>query len=670
MFGYNCPKNKKISRVSTIKKHMLRGVIPLLIGILVVGSTFGFSPRTTYALDGGGSLGLLAKEIADAIGWIFADQMIGAISNQTFQWSSEGFGNLTLSVDPTNLKPVKQFLSGDASFLENPAEFFSAIGDEITVYFLGELKTIADDGVEGIREGLITSLARESQKGNESFTSRLTTTIDSKVLAKFTDETGSFYDAGGWSTWLQMTNNPQNYFDGAMHIALSELDMMKNSAVERNKEELMQSGGFLSIRQCQTLSDLGITDPQLRKYAKVDEQGCAGYKNVTPGGLIGEKVKSAITSDISRIEGADEITEIIAALITTAIDQLVQAGFSEITKVTQNFGTPRDIEQKGLQEVSKVQQRLYGSGNDGTGEAAPPPANPEEAVSWSTGPALNSSNVTHDDYWTQISWSAPVGMAEDDIAGYIIYRFEDRPQPRLQTIDGKPQPVIDSDGKQIIDPPNGIRDENEPEITVATKSKENGTLTQDTQDNYELIYVDSSRNPSKRYGYYIVAFDSSYNRTRSSSVVIVGPTETKDGEDGDTKAAEVDVLPTLRSLRVGDEETGSDQSVYTLEVGAYWLPADQDLPRFDTVVTIKQSNGQIVSQEIIRYGRGSTNKNGIPVTISFSVPKENKSEGMAPYVDVEVKADASNKIRESSESNNTKTLRVHLKPEDNLSLIQ
>lgn len=632
-----------------VLKYIIQSTAIVFAILAIVSSTFTLTPRTAYALDGGGSLAVFAKEMADAIGWIFADEMIGAISNQTFQWSSEGFGMLTVSVDPGSLGTVRSYMSGDRSFLDDPEGFFRGIGDDITTQFITELKGVAG----GIRDGVIEGIALSARSQGDSASSRLTTTIDEKILKDFTSgDFGSFASEGAWGTWLQLTNNPQNYFDGAMQIALSELNQMKQSAVERNKEELAQSGGFLTMRRCQTLDDIELRDPTLREYAKVDEFGCAAYENVTPGKLIGDKVSSAITSDMSRIEGADEITEIIAALITTAIDQLVQAGFSEIVNVTQKFGSPSRVEQKGTSEVAKLQQEMYSVGGDGTGEGEPPPPSPLHKADWNSAPEFGTDSVARGPYWAQLTWTAPAsGRDSDEILGYAIYR-----------------------GEVPTDEEKEIKYEN-----IATMSKETGTLKKLSEGVYDLSYVDNTLNPNITYEYYIVAFDLNYNRSQRSPIARVSLT-TEEGEERRVYKPEVDVVPMLKLTGGGGIVLGGEAGYaeglaaggYYIEVGSYWGAAHEDIdlseievPRHDTVVTIRNSEREIIEQIVMTYGKGGEYENGVPMQHIVNILG---ADGKGMYVDVEVRADASNKVKESNEANNTRTLRVHVRPEDNPTL--
>lgn len=629
-------------------KSTLRSITVLVVGLLLAGSAFGVSPRTTHALDGGGSLALMAKEIADAVGWIFGDQIIAAISNQTYGWSMEGFGAMTLSINPESLDTIREFREGDTTFLQNPNAFFQSLGDDITVYFLSELESIAEESIEGVREGLAV-IARDS---NDSMSSRLTTTIDRNTLASFTS--GDFAGSGGWETWLELTSNPQNYFDGALQIALSELSAAKNAAIERNKQELQQSGGFLSLRQC-SQDITTITDASLRKVAaaQADEYGCLSYTNVTPGALIGDKVKSAISADLDRIGAADEITEIIAALVTTAIDQLVQQGFSEIRNVTQNFGTPSAVEQRGVQSVSQYERLLYSVFNDGTGAPEPPPPNPLDRLTWNSSPVLASRDVARGPNWAQLTWTPPGDRDSSEILGYMISRFEDAPSP---------------DGAA----PDGALSSHEKATVVATQSREDGTLRETSPGVYDLTFVDNSIVPNKRYGYFVTAFDTRYNRSQPSSTVIV------DAVSEDSRVEpEVDIVPILR-LRAGESTRGHvapgvdiEIATYLIDFGSYWSPTEIDgstveVPRHDLVMTIKNAKSEITEQRVVTYGRNSGRENGSSETIEIPI---SGFSGDDNYIDVEVQADVSNKIKELSETNNSRTLRIYRDPSKNPTLI-
>ena len=115
------------------------------------------------------------------------------------------------------------------------------------------------------------------------------------------------FSQGGWVGWfdLVITNNPYRNF----LVASSELDARIAAARAREVKLLEFGDGFLSFEQC-------ITD-------QFGKQRCS---IVTPGKVIQEQLDHTLGTNLRQLELADEINEIIGALITQLVNKVFTGG--------------------------------------------------------------------------------------------------------------------------------------------------------------------------------------------------------------------------------------------------------------------------------------------------------------------------------------------------------
>lgn len=153
------------------------------------------------------------------------------------------------------------------------------------------------------------------------------------------------FSVGGWRGWLALTQQPQNNPIGFGLLAQEEFEKKQTSAAEQAKNELQQSGGFLSMRKCveqrvpKSETDsrgfkvfTGEYDIKTRGITvKPDDPDCVKSEVVTPGSVLASRLDAVITSDVHQLELADQFNESLNLIFTAAFNKLTSEGLSALS---------------------------------------------------------------------------------------------------------------------------------------------------------------------------------------------------------------------------------------------------------------------------------------------------------------------------------------------------
>lgn len=129
----------------------------------------------------------------------------------------------------------------------------------------------------------------------------------------------SNFAAGGWAWWLGSTKAQENNVYGAYAEAQAALSIKLSNAKGEEIEILKWNKGFLNLTKC---------DPPGSK------KNC---KTVTPGTVIEAQLNKALGGGQDRLTIADEINELIAALLAQ-LAQKVMGGIAGLFGSTQSIG--------------------------------------------------------------------------------------------------------------------------------------------------------------------------------------------------------------------------------------------------------------------------------------------------------------------------------------------
>ena len=242
------------------------------VGITIFGITI---PGVTY----------------DSIAIGIAKITLEEILNETIEWVNNGF-------------------EGNPAYATDPAKFFTDIADGIAGDFIAgsDLGFLCSPFQAQIRLAL-----QKYHTQRRQFQCTMTGVVAN--IEAFTND----FSQGGWDGWFVMTQNDVNNPYGAYIQAQIELDSRIAKALGIQDKQLKWDSGFLSWADCDE------EDP--------DTGECLQRGPVkTPGKVIESQLEGELGTGIRQLELADELDELINALFTQLLKQLVfgaQGLFSE-----------------------------------------------------------------------------------------------------------------------------------------------------------------------------------------------------------------------------------------------------------------------------------------------------------------------------------------------------
>ena len=218
----------------------------------------------------------------DLIAITIARLAIEQILKETTVWINSGF-------------------DGNPLYATNPKQFFGKIADNVAGDFIAgsELGFLCSPFQAKIRLAL-----QQYHTQGRQFQCSLTQVVGN-IEGFYND-----FSQGGWDGWFAMTQNDVNNPYGAYLEAKLELDSRIASAIGLQDKELSWNSGFLSFKDC------------LEYDGETGE--CDQYSPTrTPGMEIEKRLSTLLSTDIRQLELADELDELISALIKELLRQMV-----------------------------------------------------------------------------------------------------------------------------------------------------------------------------------------------------------------------------------------------------------------------------------------------------------------------------------------------------------
>ncbi|MBI3046217.1 MAG: hypothetical protein HYY86_01560 [Candidatus Harrisonbacteria bacterium] len=196
------------------------------------------------------------------------------------------------------------------------------------------LQESADAAVGEFAQGLGAGFLCSNFGLNVQFTllpvekfNKVTCTLN-QIIGNINNFTENFRN-GSWLAY-QETWHPRNNFYGATLIAIDEARSAEAKAKEAAQNKGLAGKGFLSFEKCELIAD---SRGNLDAKGNPIRPGYAGIKYVkdcrvtTPGTVAAEAaVASVVTTPITRIIHADDLTVYLNAIVDAAINQLTKEG--------------------------------------------------------------------------------------------------------------------------------------------------------------------------------------------------------------------------------------------------------------------------------------------------------------------------------------------------------
>jgi hypothetical protein len=260
--------------------------------------------------------GQFSKEyILDFIANNVVKAIIKKITAQTVNWINSGF-------------------KGNPAYITNPDQFFLNIGDDAAAKFItdGPLQNLCSPFRSQIRLALVQNYLQETG-GNYSCTL-------GDIENNFDDFTSDF-NKGGWDSWFAVTQNRQNNPYGAYLDMKNELALKIGTQKNKYEKQLDWGKGFLSYEKCPEGKEL---DPSAGTGDCMVEK-----ETVTPGSVINDQLSNALGSPWRQLEAADEINEIVSALMIQLVSYLMgeaESGLRGLSSSDPSSGTSRTFLQQ------------------------------------------------------------------------------------------------------------------------------------------------------------------------------------------------------------------------------------------------------------------------------------------------------------------------------------
>lgn len=364
-------------------------------------SSGGFGSST---LDMGSSTGVLVdireeeekdtkkERCFDKIARYVAVKMLDEITLATVEWINSGF-------------------EGQPLWWEDPFGFLGNIAkDEInsvTAVFTDPDKIIEYPFGQAIMTAILQDLQRD-------FYVEAQISLNDVLAHGTYEEFHEDFSVGGWvgyTALFETNNNPFGaYFETQDHLS-RRISGTSISTAMNFRRELQESGGFLSQRKC-VESGTGSNDyiapddesegqfyvpsggpipdavyeeaeydpdegiPQTEDQAFIIDtyvlrSKCAEWRNLTPGGVISDQIKTAVTIPTNQLLSVDELNESIGLIIDALLNQLVTQGLSSLSgddpstnvALAQVQGYQPGSVQNGIEDPPSTTEIITGGGD-------------------------------------------------------------------------------------------------------------------------------------------------------------------------------------------------------------------------------------------------------------------------------------------------------------------
>lgn len=241
----------------------------------------------------------VAKEIGDTITYATMQQILNQLTASTVNWINSGF-------------------KGKPSYVTDSGQFFLDIADNVVSYELSN--TGLSRLCSPFRAQVRLALAKTYMNRNQSYSCSL------GVLEQNFESFINNFDEGGWDAWFAVTQNDSGNPYGSYIEAQSQIDRKIDEQVQKYNKQLDWGRGVFSFERCMPgtkMSQAQIDNGE--DYGGVGVGNCQPWdkETVTPGTVIDNQLSEALGSSWKRLQAADEINEIIGALVSQFTNKII-----------------------------------------------------------------------------------------------------------------------------------------------------------------------------------------------------------------------------------------------------------------------------------------------------------------------------------------------------------
>lgn len=362
----------------------------VLLLSLAGGSAFTIAPPRAEAVGFGVLVSdiqnNIKEQIADGIGFILINAVIDMLGDAMIGWIQKGF-------------------QGGPAFVTNPEEFFLDVANQSFARFF------AGNGLDALLCSntpfpFFYGVFEHRYKGRVSERFRCTLSAAVENLINYD---AMFRTGRGWESWLELTTQPQNNYQGQYVNGLIAMDERLAHDIGLKKNYLDWGRGFLSSEKCTDRAEEDLNDDD-----KIDDGDCRRWETKTPGSIVEGQLNSSLDSGRNRLEIADEINEIIGALASTLLKMATQGLTGNLKTGSQPRGSDGTtyLLSSGEIDFAKLNKAVSSRSSGGTVEEGAPPLEggvsaPQEFYNVAPGGRAEQSTTR---FWGGKTWVADAAI--------------------------------------------------------------------------------------------------------------------------------------------------------------------------------------------------------------------------------------------------------------------
>lgn len=279
---------------------------------------------------------LTLKEFAlDQIAWNIAQKALNEITSSMIEWINSGF-------------------NGKPGFVTNLEDHLLSVADDVVDEFIsgGELDTLCQPIKQNVKTALETQYQKQDRKN--TYTPQCTVGGSGSGSAESFLSGESF----SWNNFFELAVGGNNDQFKAFFNAQQEMVNRAEEAEELEKEELRWGDGFLPKEACE----------QISSATGISKEHC---QTVTPGALIRDALAFAVGELPSlKLVEADEIDEIISALISQLTNQMLEGTFGLLGLGGNSSYSDNSFGSSGSQSYTQALRSEDSLAEDSSGVAA------------------------------------------------------------------------------------------------------------------------------------------------------------------------------------------------------------------------------------------------------------------------------------------------------------
>lgn len=256
--------------------------------ILVI--TFVFSPVLAIPTQAQWvDISTMAKDYGlDALAFQIVNTIIKRISASTVNWINSGF-------------------KGSPAYVTNPEAYFGNISDKVAGDYI-----FRNQNLNFLCGPISAKIRLALQKNYVGDNDRWRCTLTG--IGRNMDDFMGDFEKGGWDSFFEISQRQQNNPIGAYLQAENEMMQKIANKVNIKTADLNQGSGFLSYKKCKKYYNWSINTPTPQ---------CEIEETTTPGKVVSDKLNSVLGQSEGRLQMADEINEMISALISQLTEKLI-----------------------------------------------------------------------------------------------------------------------------------------------------------------------------------------------------------------------------------------------------------------------------------------------------------------------------------------------------------